>query len=94
MLFTSHDLLFFWIARMRMFGTYAMDGQPSFKTVALHGMVGFQHGKKISKTLAMRSTRYAPRNRGKPVGRPRSGFLGAAMDERCPQIRAGWMLSA
>ncbi|WP_245720202.1 valine--tRNA ligase [Nocardia uniformis] len=50
-LVTGYDLLFFWIARMMMFGTYAMDGQPPFGTIALHGMVRDQHGKKMSKSF-------------------------------------------
>jgi len=50
-LVTGYDLLFFWIARMMMFGTYAMDGQPPFRVIALHGMVRDQHGKKMSKSF-------------------------------------------
>jgi valyl-tRNA synthetase len=34
-----------------MFGHYAMDGVRPFDTIALHGMVRDQHGKKMSKTV-------------------------------------------
>ncbi|WP_028926418.1 valine--tRNA ligase [Pseudonocardia acaciae] len=55
-LVTGYDILFFWVARMMMFGLYAMkDDGPAgaipFHTIALHGMVRDQHGKKMSKTL-------------------------------------------
>ncbi|WP_436838896.1 valine--tRNA ligase [Nocardia salmonicida] len=49
-LFTGYDLLFFWIARMMMFGIYA-TGQAPFETIALHGMVRDKHGKKMSKSF-------------------------------------------
>jgi len=49
-LFTGYDILFFWVARMMMFGLYAMDGAPPFHTIALHGMVRDQFGKKMSKS--------------------------------------------
>ncbi|MFD6250540.1 valine--tRNA ligase, partial [Streptomyces roseolus] len=49
-LLTGHDIIFFWVARMMMFGLYAMDGTPPFHTIALHGMVRDQFGKKMSKS--------------------------------------------
>jgi valyl-tRNA synthetase len=50
-LVTGYDILFFWVARMMMFGLYAMDGVEPFKIIALHGMVRDQHGKKMSKSF-------------------------------------------
>ncbi|MFF0728113.1 valine--tRNA ligase [Streptomyces sp. NPDC004134] len=48
---TGYDILFFWVARMMMFGLYAMDGEIPFRTIALHGMVRDEFGKKMSKTF-------------------------------------------
>jgi valyl-tRNA synthetase len=50
-LVTGYDILFFWVARMMMFGLYAMDGVQPFKVIALHGMVRDQYGKKMSKSF-------------------------------------------
>lgn len=63
-LVTAYDILFFWVARMMMFGTLASestpellgkgrDGRPQvpFTDLFLHGLVRDEHGRKMSKSL-------------------------------------------
>ncbi|GAA2596971.1 valine--tRNA ligase [Streptomyces axinellae] len=49
-LVTGYDIIFFWVARMMMFGTYVRD-EPPFHTIALTGLVRDEHGKKMSKSF-------------------------------------------
>ncbi|MFE9335486.1 valine--tRNA ligase [Streptomyces sp. NPDC007063] len=49
-LVTGYDIIFFWVARMMMFGTYVME-EPPFHTIALTGLVRDEHGKKMSKSF-------------------------------------------
>ena len=44
-LITSFDILFFWVARMIMFGI-EFTGEPPFNTVFLHGLIRAGNGKK------------------------------------------------
>ncbi|MET9917114.1 valine--tRNA ligase [Streptomyces sp. NPDC059605] len=50
-LVTGYDILFFWVARMMMFGLYVNEGVPPFGTIVLHGMVRDEFGKKMSKSF-------------------------------------------
>lgn len=46
---TGYDILFFWVARMIIMSTYALNEVP-FKTVYLHGLVRTRNGEKMSKS--------------------------------------------
>jgi valyl-tRNA synthetase len=45
---TGYDILFFWVARMMMFGLHFM-GRPPFRRILLHGLVVDETGEKMSK---------------------------------------------
>jgi len=45
---TGYDIIFFWVARMMMFGLHFMKDVP-FRRVLLHGMICDENGEKMSK---------------------------------------------
>lgn len=76
-LVTGHDILFFWVARMILMGTYAMKQVP-FKEVFLHGLI---YGKSYWRTDPAGHVQYLP------AEEKRQYDLGAAVP---PDVESRW----
>jgi valyl-tRNA synthetase len=70
---TGHDIIFFWVARMMMFGLHFMKDVP-FRTVYLHAIVRDEKGEKMSKT------------KGNVID-PLDSIRGASADQLAPNLR-------
>ena len=81
-LVTGYDILFFWVARMMMFGTFVADDpaitldgkrgpQVPFENVFLHGLIRDEFGRKMSKS---RGQRHRPAGLGRAVRRRRAAL--------------------